>query len=358
MHSRFKSDLQQAYQQALQQELLQPNAQQAALVNALHELTQRILSRRRFKKLFSFKQDDSQQGLYIWGKPGIGKTYLMNLFFNSLPTQRKIRMHFYQFMQTVHLQLRQLQDQRDPLKIIAREFSLHADVICFDEFFVNDIADAMILTGLLQALLARHVNLVITSNVAPNELYKNGLQRSQFLPAIKLLQTQLQVIHVDIDQDYRQQKLLHECLYLTPLNAQTQQTMDEWFQRLTANTEIINDDLIIDGRRIKTLGRNQKVIAFEFSELCAVPRSQSDYLAIARQFTTVMLSNVPQIREEQESQISYFIALIDILYDSRINLIISAAVDIDAIYPQGRKTFEFARTRSRLHEMHQLPAVG
>ncbi len=350
--------VQEAYEAALKAHTLQANTEQQKLVTALQRIYDQLTAKSPRKTLLKWPRKSKQtQGLYVWGGPGIGKTFLMNCFFDCLPGKRKLRLHFYEFMQTVHAHLQRLQGHADPLKIIAREFSMHSDIIYFDEFFVNDIADAMLLAGLLNALFERGIYLIATSNVAPAQLYKNGLQRRRFLPTIALLESQLQIMHLAISDDYRQQKLVHECVYLTPLSKSTKAAMQQWFKRLAANETVIHEDIVIDKRTIKTVKRAQSVIWFTFDDLCAIPRSQNDYLEIARLYKTVMLSDLPQIKAEQESKINYFIALIDILYDNRVNLIVSSAVPIEGIYPDGRKQFEFKRTASRLNEMHQLPAT-
>lgn len=308
------------------------------------------------KTLFSrvisrFKKQKPCQGIYLWGSVGIGKTYLLDLFYDALPHARKRRLHFHQFMQQVHAELKRLQGEQDPLAIIARHFSMQADVLCFDEFVVTDIADAMLLSGLLNALSERGVILVATSNTPPEQLYAQGLQRQRFLPAIELLNQHTQVLHLATQADYRLKALARSGVYFTPADSAAAHAMQHCFTELTHGGQVEAAKLEINGRTIDVVALGSEVVWFDFAVLCAIPRSQLDYLEIAKRYHTVLLSNVPCIAPGDLTTVTYLIHLIDILYDHRVKLILSAAGDIDALYPVGDKGFEFTRTRSRLHEM-------
>jgi len=287
----------------------------------------------------------------LWGSVGIGKTFLMDCFYESLPFKNKLRLHFHSFMQHVHQALKKHQGEQDPLKNIAKELSQETLVICFDEFFVSDITDAMLLGRLLKALFLEGVSLVATSNVTPDELYKNGLQRSQFLPAIALLKQDTEVIHLQSVEDYRMRHLKEAGVFYTPLNDAARNNMEKSFNALTQGREIKTGVVIINGREIPIHKRAGDVIWFEFSALCTVPRSQNDYLEIAQQYRTVFISNVPVISEKEKDMICLFISMVDVFYDARVKLVISAEEPIDQLYNRGYMILEYTRTHSRLAEM-------
>jgi len=291
------------------------------------------------------------KGLYVYGGVGIGKTYLMDLFFNQLATPRKLRMHFHRFMRQVHTDLTRLQGVNDPLKHVARHFSMQADILCFDEFFVNDIADAMLLAGLLDALFARGVCLFATSNIEPDRLYENGLQRSAFLPAIALLNRYTDVYHLASDTDHRLRHLEKAGVFFQPLNQDSERQMQRWFEELALNVTAKQGVINIEGRDIAVKGVSDDVVWFDFTVICAPPRSQVDYLEIARLYSTVLLSNVPVIAAEDNNTVLYFMHLVDVLYDCRVKLIFSSAANLTAIYPSGKHVKAFNRTISRLQEM-------
>jgi cell division protein ZapE len=291
------------------------------------------------------------QGLYFWGGVGRGKTYLMDLFFDALPFANKQRMHFHRFMRHVHQQLQALQGEPNPLLGIADDFAAQYRVLCFDEFFVSDITDAMILAGLLDALLARGVVLVATSNVAPVNLYRDGLQRSKFLPAIALLVAKTTILNVDGGVDYRLRVLQDAEIFHSPLDAAADASLARSFKSLSPNAGRPDVVLEIEGRNIPSRRCGDGVVWFEFSALCEGPRSQNDYIELAMQFQTVLVSNVPQFTSQREDAARRFISLVDEFYDHNVKLIMSAAVPILALYKGERLVFEFQRTESRLQEM-------
>ena len=297
------------------------------------------------------QQQDSIKGLYFWGGVGRGKTYLMDLFYESLPFAGKQRMHFHRFMRHVHQQLHLLQGEANPLRKIARDFAQQCRVLCFDEFFVSDITDAMILAGLLEALLDHGVVLVATSNVAPKNLYREGLQRSKFLPAIALLEARTTILNVDGGVDYRLRVLQDAEIYHAPLDAQADEGLARSFRALSPDMGEPNMLLEIEGRHIPTRYCGDGVVWFEFSALCEGPRSQNDYIELAMLYQTVLVSNVPQFTVRHEDAARRFISLIDEFYDHNVKLILSAAVSVLELYQGERLGFEFQRTESRLQEM-------
>lgn len=290
------------------------------------------------------------KGLYLWGGVGRGKTWLMDMFFDSLPDKDKLRIHFHRFMARVHTALKTRQSTRDPLKEIAREWAAHYRVLCFDEFFVSDIADAMLLGGLLQALFAEGVTLVATSNVQADDLYRDGLQRAKFLPAIESLKNHTLSLHVDGPQDFRLRLLQRSEIFLQPLDDHAEVSLDTAFAEMSAGCSL-DANLEINGRILNARQRSDGIIWFNFSELCEQPTSTADYIEIARAFNTVLLSGVPQMGEHNADATRRFINLIDEFYDRNVKMLISAASAIDDLYNGKRLQFEFQRTASRLTEM-------
>ncbi|TQI82404.1 cell division protein ZapE [Serratia fonticola] len=291
------------------------------------------------------------QGLYMWGGVGRGKTWLMDLFFHSLPGDRKLRLHFHRFMLRVHEELTELQGNENPLEIVADGFKAQTDVLCFDEFFVSDITDAMLLATLLQALFARGITLVATSNILPENLYRNGLQRSRFLPAIDLIKEYCDVMNVDAGIDYRLRTLTQAHLYLTPLNAQTQETMDHIFLKLAGKRGEEAPVLQINHRPLPTLRAVEGVLAVDFHTLCEEARSQLDYIALSRLYHSVMLYNVRVMGPLKENTARRFLALVDEFYERHVKLVIAAEVPMFEIYQGEQLKFEFQRCLSRLQEM-------
>lgn len=289
-------------------------------------------------------------GLYLWGGVGRGKTWLMDLFFENLPVQRKLRVHFHRFMQRVHKSLRKMGQVQDPLPLIAAEWARDCKVLCLDEFFVSDIADAMLLGSLFEHLFDHGVTLVTTSNIAPDGLYRDGLQRAKFLPAIELIKKHTRVLQVAGFTDFRLRILEQSEIYHFPLDTPADRVMTQAFDRMTAECEL-GHELEINNRNFHARRRGDGIIWFEFEELCIKPRGSIDYIEIARAFNTVMLSNIPQMLEEHANEARRFITLVDEFYDRNVKLLISAAVPLQSLYTGQRLAFEFERTASRLTEM-------
>lgn len=296
-------------------------------------------------------------GVYLWGGVGRGKSFLMDCFFNAVPLQRKTRLHFHEFMREIHRQLADLHGTPDPLQQLGGDIARRFRLICLDEFHVADVTDAMILHRLLTSLFEHRASIVTTSNFAPDDLYPDGLHRDRILPAIALLKEQLEIVAVDNGVDYRQATLQSVELYRTPLDDEAEARMGEAFERLA---ETADDDplLRIERREIRSRRLAGGVVWFDFRELCGGPRSQSDYLELAVQFHTVLLSGVPQMTPRLASQARRFTLLIDVLYDRRVKLIMSAAVPPESLYADGPLVHEFARTVSRLREMRSVQYLG
>jgi cell division protein ZapE len=311
-----------------------------------------LVEREKRSGIFSlFHKNKTVRGIYIWGGVGIGKTFMMDCFYHTLPFENKMRMHFHQFMHLVHEKLTVHQGENDPLQVIARELAQQTAVLCFDELFVSDITDAMLLGRLFKALFLNGVCLIATSNVKPDDLYKNGLQRSQFLPAIALLKQELDVIHVPSVMDYRLRHLQEAGVFYIPLNKDNEKRMTKSFDVLTQGEKIENTPVFIQGRSIKVVKRTNDVIWFEFKDICKVPRSQNDYLALTHTYRTIFISNIPAIEANEKDTICLFISLVDVLYDARMRLVISAAEPVDQLYNRGYMIMEYSRTNSRLLEM-------
>jgi cell division protein ZapE len=290
------------------------------------------------------------RGVYMWGGVGRGKSFLMDCFFQSVPLMRKTRLHFHEFMREVHRELQDLKGTPNPLQELGARIARRFRLICFDEFLVSDVTDAMILHRLLEALFANRVSIVATSNFHPDGLYPNGLHRDRILPAIALLKDHLEVINVDAGTDYRQRTLSQLDLYRTPLGPEAEAALTQAFERLA---EARDEDpvLHIEQREITARRKAGGVVWFDFKWLCGGPRSQNDYLELASRFHTVLLSNVPQMPPRLASEARRFTLLIDVLYDRRVKLIMSAEVPPEALYPEGPLAHEFPRTVSRLMEM-------
>ncbi|UZJ44832.1 cell division protein ZapE [Marinimicrobium sp. C6131] len=352
------------YQRDLEQPGFTQDPAQARVVDELQALFEVLVERAapnaglsgvwsRLWRLLSKAPITPVTGLYIWGGVGRGKTYLMDNFYESLPFERKMRAHFHRFMRRVHGDLKQLDGQKNPLEQVADRIAGEARVICFDEFFVSDITDAMILGTLMQALFRRGVTLVATSNIPPDNLYKDGLQRSRFLPAIEQIKRHTKVLELDSHNDYRLRALEQAELYHSPLDERADESLMASFRSLVpAEDEICADQVLeVEGRAIRARYLGEDVAWFEFLALCDGPRSQNDYIELAREFHAVVVSNVPPLGRGNDDQARRFINLVDEFYDRRVKLVLSAARPLTQIYDEGRLSFEFERTISRLLEM-------
>jgi len=314
-----------------------------------------------FSTVFSKNTKKLQEirGLYLWGGVGRGKTYLMDIFFQCLPGERKIRMHFHRFMQMVHRSLYNNRGKENPLELVAAEICERADVLCFDEFYVSDIGDAMILGNLFDALFAQGMVLVATSNIIPGKLYERGLQRQKFLPAIALIEQYTQVLNVDGGTDYRLRTLENAGIYHSPLGEKAEQAMHDCFRNLSRGAATETDGTIeILGRDIPVFSWTEGVAWFDFSSLCDGPRSAADYIEISQLFHTVLVSNVPVFDQHGEDMARRFISMVDEFYDQNVKLVLSAASPLEDLYQGQDLGFPFDRTRSRLLEMQSVEYLG
>ncbi len=352
------------YQADLEREEFSFDVSQQQAVEHLQDLYERLLAARQAESApgllqriaGNFKAQRAVtpvRGLYFWGGVGRGKTYLMDTFYDALPFEQKMRAHFHRFMQRVHRELRQLAGEKNPLEIVALNLSKEARIICFDEFFVSDITDAMILGGLFEQLFRRGVTLVATSNIIPDKLYKEGLQRSRFLPAIALVNEHTVVVNVDGGVDYRLRTLEQAELYHYPLDEGADASLEKSFTRLNPDVQHIerNIGLDVEGRQIVARCVSDDVAWFDFTALCDGPRSQNDYIELARIFHAVLISDIPCMSANNDDQARRFISLVDEFYDRNVKLVLSAEVQLEGLYKGVRLAFEFQRTCSRLLEM-------
>lgn len=307
----------------------------------------------RFQKLLGKKPQlpTPPKGLYFWGGVGRGKTYLMDTFCDALPTSRKMRVHFHRFMYRVHDELKALGEVSDPLPLVADKFKQEADIICFDEFFVSDITDAMILGTLFQELFARNVILVATSNIPPEDLYRNGLQRARFLPAIKLIQENCRILNVDSGVDYRLRTLEQAEIYHFPLDAQADINLRTYYQQLVGEGKEVLTQVEVNHRQLDVVEASDGVLHGTFAQLCQSARSQNDYIELSKIYHTVLLAEVEQMSATSDDAARRFIALVDEFYERNVKLIISAEVALEELYTHGQLEFEFKRCQSRLIEM-------
>jgi cell division protein ZapE len=297
------------------------------------------------------KRGKPVRGLYLWGSVGRGKTLMMDLFYHALPFKEKQRQHFHRFMAAVHERLKQHRNVEDPLELVADEIAAETRVICFDEFAVTDIADAMLLGTLFAELFARGVTLAATSNIVPDQLYAGGLQRQRFLPTIALIKEHTEIVHVDGGVDYRLRALERADVYQTPADEAADQRLTEFFEAIAPDEGDHGGSLELFGRAIPYRRAADGVVWFDFSAICDGPRSQDDYIELSRLYQTVLISNVPRFDATLENQARRFIALIDEFYDRRVKLILSAAAPATEIYRGERLKHDFLRTQSRLQEM-------
>jgi cell division protein ZapE len=333
---------------------------QLAAVDKLQELYDEWVgykARRNTALKRMFIKPELPRGAYLWGGVGRGKSFLMDSFYLCVPLVKKRRVHFHHFMRDVHQALDDVKGTEDPLHLVAKDIASRYRLICFDEFHVNDIADAMILGRLLQHLFDNRVMLCMTSNYHPDLLWKDGLQRAKFLPAIDLIKSKLDVINVDAGVDYRRRALESARIYHTPITPDTEAALAADFERI-AEVEDEHQPLDVEGREIAYRRRAGGIVWFDFQALCGGPRSYTDYVDLARRFHTIVVSDIPEMGPRQASEARRFTWLIDVLYDARVKMIMSAAVPADKLYTQGALVHEFARTVSRIDEMQTLDYLG
>jgi cell division protein ZapE len=348
------------YERQLEQRSFQADPAQLAVVARLEDLRSRLivahhshasLGGRLLRAVGRRSAPTPERGLYLWGPVGRGKTWLMDLFFNSLPFPERRRRHFHRFMHDVHAELKGLTEVEAPLETVAARLAAEVRVLCFDELFVTDIADAMILAGLFDGLFRRGVTLVVTSNTAPCDLYRNGLQRQRFLPAIELIERNVEVVAVAGGRDYRLRQLTQAGTYLISAQADTAGKLRALFAQLSDHADASAGTVEIEGRPIPVIRQSEAAVWFDFEALCTGPRSQDDYIEIARNYQSVLICGVPVMDSLREDAARRFIALIDELYDRCVKLVVSAAAPPDQLYRGERLPLEFQRTASRLTEM-------
>ena len=341
------------YQQAITQRGFTPDPAQREAVSRLQAIydewvtykAQRSTTLRRL-----IIRPDVPRGIYMWGGVGRGKSFLMDSFYSVVPVVRKTRLHFHEFMRGVHRELDELKGMADPLNEVADRIAKKYRLICFDEFHVSDVADAMILYNLLKALFDNKVSFIMTSNYEPDTLYPDGLHRDRLLPTIALLKEKLDILNVDAGTDYRKKAMEQVVAYHTPLGAAVDKALRDAFAGV-AETADQDPKINIEAREIRALRRAGGVIWFDFATLCGGPRSQNDYLEIASRFHTVILSSVPRMSVSMSSEARRFTWLVDVLYDHKVKLIMSAEVEPELLYTEGVLANEFHRTVSRIIEM-------
>ncbi|MDR3323060.1 MAG: AFG1 family ATPase [Zoogloeaceae bacterium] len=345
-----------AYQSTLAERGYVADAAQRAAATRLQRLYTELLAfkaRRGNALTRLLSRPAPPKGVYFWGGVGRGKSFLMDCFFAAVPYRRKKRLHFHAFMQRIHAELAACKGESDPMQKVAEKIAHETRLLCFDEFHVSDIADAMMLGRLLAGLAAEGVVLVMTSNYPPDGLYPNGLHRESFLPAIALLKTQMDVVEVDTGVDYRLRSLEQVEVYHHPADAAAEARMRAYFLHMAGETDATARDGEIEvlGRKIAFVWKSRDVIWFDFQHLCGGPRSQNDYLELARAYPTLLLSGIPRMTRHQSSEARRFTWLIDVLYDHRVKLIATADCAAEALYTEGTQASEFFRTVSRLTEM-------
>lgn len=346
------------YYQLIENAGFESDPDQVKAMQLLDELVLRIIQIQNRNQGFSLRKlfnsnvrNEDTKGIYFWGGVGRGKTFVMDIFFQCLPVPRKSRKHFHEFMNQVHIDLKQKNRLKNPLQTVGDEISADIDVLCLDEFVVTDIADAMILSALLESMFAKGVILVTTSNSPPQNLYHDGLQRARFLPAIDLLIEQCRIVNLDSGKDYRLQGLQQTHLYTVPHDRQAIQAIQHYLDDHVALLRKDKGELTINGREIPFLSCAEDTIWFSFSALCKSARSQKDYLEIARMFNTLIVTDIEIMTPTEDDIARRFILLIDVMYDHRVKLICTAAASAESLYQGKRLGFEFERTSSRLIEM-------
>lgn len=348
------------YHNACKKGIVYEDPQQLSALNHLQRVYKELMEEDHKRASFYgvLRRPRLVRGVYLWGGVGIGKTFLMDCFYQALPIKKKMRMHFHQFMQWIHTELKKHQGKMNPLEKVAEDIAKNTIILCFDELFVSDITDAMLLGRLFKEIFSRGVALVTTSNSKPDDLYKNGLQREQFLPAIETLKTHLEVVHLPSTIDYRLRHLQAAGVFYSPLNAEAKQKMEKSFRVLTAGKELRHNPIVICDRPINIKKAAGDVVWFDFIDICTVPRSQKDYLEIAKNYRTVFISDIPIIPPNAKDMICLFICLVDVMYDARVRMLISAAEPVSEIYSRGYMILEYTRTHSRLLEMQSLEYFG
>ena len=335
------------------------DAAQRQVIACLEDLRRRLIARQSARslvtkslRLLQGARRTPLRGLWLWGGVGRGKTFLADQFYAELPIAEKRREHFHRFMQEVHAGLRRHRDTPSPLQHVAEGIARQTCVLCFDEFSVSDVADAMILGSLLEELFRNGVTLVATSNLAPAELYRDGLQRARFLPAIGLIERHCRIMELDAGVDYRLRRLERALLFLGPEIADAESRMAAEFERMAEGPGVADSDVQVEGRPVRALREAEDLVWFGFHELCEGPRSAADYIEIARCYHTVLVSRVPIMDAGADDAMRRFITLVDEFYDRGVKLILSAnAAAPEQLYQGERMAFEFRRTASRLHEM-------
>jgi len=346
------------YQRRTSAGLIKSDADQKPAIDELERLFNELTAADRANRTLSGRlrnllnrPANKVRGIYLHGSVGRGKTLLMDLFFHCLPFKEKKRQHFHRFMASVHDRLRALRDMENPLDTIADQIADECRIICFDEFAVSDIADAMILGNLFTALFDRGVTLAATSNITPRDLYKDGLQRQRFESAIEAIEANTVIVELAGDRDYRLRLLEGAEVYLYPADDEAEARLAESFAAMAPDECDFDGSMDILGRPVSFIRRSDGVIWVTFDAICDGPRSQDDYIELAREFQTVFVSNVPQFDADLENQARRFIALIDEFYDRKVKLILSATVPLDELYAGNKLLDVFERTKSRLTEM-------
>ncbi|SFV06989.1 cell division protein ZapE [Pseudoduganella namucuonensis] len=346
-------NVQEFYQHALTQRDFKADAAQRRAVDRL-QLCYDQWVEYKGQRSNSFKRfinrPDVPKGVYMWGGVGRGKSFLMDSFYSVVPLVRKTRVHFHEFMRDIHRQLDELKGVANPLQEVARRVARKYRLICFDEFHISDVADAMIMYNLLSALFDNGVSFIMTSNYDPELLYPDGLHRDRILPTIALLKAKMDVMNVDAGVDYRGRALEQVDSYYTPLGAATDESLRQAYARI-AETADEDPRVMIESREIRALRRAGSIIWFDFHTLCGGPRSQNDYLEIASRFHTVILSGIPMMSAAMSSEARRFTWLIDVFYDQKVKLLMSAEVEPEELYTTGMLANEFHRTVSRIVEM-------
>lgn len=352
------------YQTCIEQLGYVKDPQQILAVESFSELQTRLAAEQdqtpvwyaKFNFLPSSTANTRNKGLYVWGGVGRGKTWIMDLFYNSTPIENKIRLHFHQFMRQIHHDLHRSKGQRDPLKKIAKQWAAQYRLICLDEFHVTDITDAMLLYGLLDALFSNNVIIVTTSNIHPDELYKNGLQRERFIPAIELIKQKSRIVNLGGDNDFRLRGEKNSKVYYSPLTEETDQLFTAHYDAVCTHAGL--DDglsgmqaIVINNREIDIIAKANTIIWFSFQALCCTARSTIDYIEIAQHYHSVFISEILQMNDAHDDRARRFINMIDVFYDHKIRLILSAETTAESLYQGHRLQFEFGRTLSRIKEM-------